>query len=612
MTLVSPACHRADRSPCIDRAPPGLRRGQAALRRLCVVLRALGLVALATSLTAHAMAQAPDTEALPPSEMILDIDSSTGRPVATGRLPGGLATSRLRQLLPGLDTSGLETGGTGDADAWEGAIEALNVVLPRIESTRIRMTPGNFRATGRLLPGFSLSATQPALRAALGPNWTLDFSLTEEPPEAGIDFALTEDGRLSLGGILPEGMSVNQALLTMGGAHAVGLTDGGQGDPAAWARDLSALHGLLRGFTTAEGMLDAGELEIEGRLAPGLDAETLAAWTGAALSSPRAIAIVATETAPREGDRRHDPVSGLTARYVDGEWRPEFGFAPEPPGCATAAATVLTEGRIAFVEGSAELDAIAGATIDAIAELARHCLGGGLTMDIGGHTDDIGQPAHNLALSQARAEAVREALVARGLPPVRITADGYGDTRPVADNATEAGRAHNRRITIDWREAGIPRPPLPARNRPAPAAPADEDAVSRRPEPEEDMQGDETAFAAAVPVADGSGADEPASGAGNSGPASEAGPGHAPQPPGAPAVRDVRTGHSADASGPAPDGGPWPDVGPTDAPLPLRAPIADASPPVAPLPRTGPTARTGPWAAPLPRGARSSRTGRGD
>jgi len=69
-------------------------------------------------------------------------------------------------------------------------------------------------------------------------------------------------------------------------------------------------------------------------------------------------------------------------------------------------------------------------------------------IEIAGHTDNVGNDADNLNLSQQRADAVKKWLVAKGIATARITAKGYGATQPVADNTTEAGRQQNRRTEV--------------------------------------------------------------------------------------------------------------------------------------------------------------------
>jgi len=71
-----------------------------------------------------------------------------------------------------------------------------------------------------------------------------------------------------------------------------------------------------------------------------------------------------------------------------------------------------------------------------------------LAVEVGGHTDNVGAADANLKLSQGRAQAVMAALVERGVKAGRLTAKGYGQTAPVADNRTEEGRAKNRRVEL--------------------------------------------------------------------------------------------------------------------------------------------------------------------
>ena len=71
-----------------------------------------------------------------------------------------------------------------------------------------------------------------------------------------------------------------------------------------------------------------------------------------------------------------------------------------------------------------------------------------LKLSIEGHTDNTGTPAHNRALSTARAASVRDALVALGIDASRLSSKGFGQDKPVADNGGEAGRAQNRRVEL--------------------------------------------------------------------------------------------------------------------------------------------------------------------
>jgi outer membrane protein OmpA-like peptidoglycan-associated protein len=79
---------------------------------------------------------------------------------------------------------------------------------------------------------------------------------------------------------------------------------------------------------------------------------------------------------------------------------------------------------------------------------------------VAGYTDNVGAPDSNLKLSKARAEAVRDWLIdASGMPATQFAIQGYGDTRPLADNETGAGRAKNRRVEITL-VPDAPPPPL--------------------------------------------------------------------------------------------------------------------------------------------------------
>ena len=68
-----------------------------------------------------------------------------------------------------------------------------------------------------------------------------------------------------------------------------------------------------------------------------------------------------------------------------------------------------------------------------------------LKIQINGHTDDVGTDIDNQKLSEQRAKSVMNALIARGINPIRISYIGYGESKPITSNDTEEGRSTNRR-----------------------------------------------------------------------------------------------------------------------------------------------------------------------
>jgi outer membrane protein OmpA-like peptidoglycan-associated protein len=107
---------------------------------------------------------------------------------------------------------------------------------------------------------------------------------------------------------------------------------------------------------------------------------------------------------------------------------------------------VVTLGDVLFETDKFELEAGAQAAMEQLAKLMvdhpeRRLL-------IEGHTDSLGPDTYNLSLSTLRAEAVRDALVSRGVDTSRITTEGLGEAYPVASNDTAGGRQENRRVEI--------------------------------------------------------------------------------------------------------------------------------------------------------------------
>ena len=101
---------------------------------------------------------------------------------------------------------------------------------------------------------------------------------------------------------------------------------------------------------------------------------------------------------------------------------------------------------INFDTGKATIRPDSQPVIDQVAEMLQ--TNPGLNLSVEGHTDSVGSPASNKALSENRAKAVVAALAAKGIDGKRLTAVGWGQDKPIADNRTEEGRAKNRRVEL--------------------------------------------------------------------------------------------------------------------------------------------------------------------
>jgi outer membrane protein OmpA-like peptidoglycan-associated protein len=218
---------------------------------------------------------------------------------------------------------------------------------------------------------------------------------------------------------------------------------------ARFALPLLALAGLaLLGFLCVNSHVPAIEADLTSRATQAL------ASAGIPLVAPASIGFpgrLVAKLRGYEGSREIGPEAQAAVLSVWGVTGVEIEAIPRP--AADVAKTEITEvlklENIEFLTAKADLTPRGQTTLDHVAAILAKLPN---AVAIGGHTDSQGRDEANLRLSQARAETTRAYLVTKGIAADRLTATGYGATRPIADNTTQEGRQRNRRIEFDVKQ----------------------------------------------------------------------------------------------------------------------------------------------------------------
>ncbi|WCL53313.1 OmpA family protein [Gimibacter soli] len=192
---------------------------------------------------------------------------------------------------------------------------------------------------------------------------------------------------------------------------------------------------------------------------PGISAREIEIWVGADEASLAKTATFELERNKAGQSVRTAPLKGRFLKFVINSnwghpWYTELGYTRVLPPAAVGkslADRMKADGKadlygLYFDFGSARLRPESELVLGEI--IALHKADPDARFSVEGHTDAIGSDTANLTLSKARAEAVVSALVVRGAAADAFRPAGFGASQPVADNATDAGRARNRRVTL--------------------------------------------------------------------------------------------------------------------------------------------------------------------
>ena len=212
-----------------------------------------------------------------------------------------------------------------------------------------------------------------------------------------------------------------------------------------WLWPLLALAALLLIWFTMRGRGSAVPAAVDSAVATGSVAlDTAAARTGAAVS---AATTAASDAASRLGAFGKKLLPGGVELNI-----PERGIESNLIAFITDSSRPVNDttwfnfDRLNFATASASILPESEEQLNNIAAVLKAYPD--VNVKVGGYTDNTGDPAANRKLSQQRADAVRQALIGKGIGAKRMVAEGYGSDHPVGDNATEEGRAMNRRIAL--------------------------------------------------------------------------------------------------------------------------------------------------------------------
>ena len=449
-----------------------------------------GTVAFGLGLALGVSAMAQSSVVTVPSPQVQDYWVSISRQsggvlVFDGYAPDAAARDQLGQHS-GADISWLKLG-SGAPEGYDAATAFGLDILDHLSE-------GRFALRGSVLTVNGVADTQAeflSLRDTLASKVPAGLILAKaEIAAPRIDsymFSLRRqpNGNLLLSGFLPN-PEMEQRLLVLAGSRSSSTVRFGSGEPFNFVAEIDRIAPLFALLEDGEIRFENGSWLFSGTPKSAADADSIraafatdrlaeAGWSlalGTPATSTRAVAeatspafAMPTQTppsaAPAAAAPEQDPSPALSVEAP----APKSEAEVKPPAvpavvtaqasdnialCRTRLAELSAQNGILFRSGAAVLAEGADAVLQAIAAAANQCPSAAI--DVAGHTDSDGEAAANLALSVARAEAVVSALVKLGVGPERLYAIGYGETEPVADNTTPAGKTQNRRIVVSVRD----------------------------------------------------------------------------------------------------------------------------------------------------------------
>jgi outer membrane protein OmpA-like peptidoglycan-associated protein len=398
--------------------------------------------------------------------------------------------------------------GTGAAEGWQSCVSAGLEALARLRNGSLALSDRSIHVTGRTQDEALAEALPAQVRAAANRACESKVEIAlDVPPEPNLRWRATNsgEGEIVLEGEIPDEKTEALLVAAVGenfsGARLVNRMTVASGRSEKWQKvAVTALH-LLAKLRRGEAVLDGQVLTLSGEASDTSVAaavkdqlsHTLAkGYTGQQTIEVRSEAMIwaakeakrrAAESEAREAPKAPGPSEDKAEAEGGGEdetspeaqedarrkadeearrrsaegaaaWSAAGGAPPEgkerteliaeASRCEQHLRSAAAAGTIRFRFASARLDRTSIGTLDRLANIAKGCPK--FRIEVIGHTDAIGPADGNQELSEARAEVVVNYLAGAGIEAARLTAIGYGETRPLVPNTSANNRAKNRRI----------------------------------------------------------------------------------------------------------------------------------------------------------------------
>ena len=375
------------------------------------------------------------------------LDYTDGKTVLSGYVPdeatrNEFVTAALARFGEGNVEDRLEIAPGAPEGFKQTVLGALMPSISRFEQAVASLRNTALSVQGRTISIESRNNLEQTISGAVPSQFSKSFDISApDPIPSPYEFKLDFNGKLAiLSGYVPDDQTrsdiIEAARQQFGSGNVTDRLKVAAGAPEGFSHTI--IQGLIpnfEGYTQAVGTLQDSKLDITGTAPSGEVRDNLRqSLTGAV---PASIATAFNIDIPE------------VAPAIKPEPTPEPKSRPAKL-CQKRLDDLLANAHINFTTNRAAIAKSSHALLDKITSIAKECPE--TKIEVAGHTDSRGSNTHNQALSQRRAGAVLRYLVAKDIDIDRLTAVGYGETRPVADNTTAEGQAKNRRIELITRE----------------------------------------------------------------------------------------------------------------------------------------------------------------